>query len=232
MTQKEIAYNILNLLRGGRSNNNDHISLRQVMFNVDHYRAMLIRRDFARNGRITRHFEQDLGCVDLTPVNASKCCGLPLDCVVSRTTVKIPRTIRFNYEDAITHISDPTGLHTIPMVDSIAVQWLQFDRFTKNERKAYMIEDYLYIYNPDGIEKINVRGILESPADAAKFDCDGSDCFDEDSPYPLAADLISAITDGLVKGTFMMIAQTQSDTENDNIQDSHVQQVQQGGQRN
>ena len=71
MTLNEIAYNILNLVRGGRSSNNEHISLSQIKFNVKYYRAMLIRRDFARNGMVTRHLEQDLGFLDLQKVDAS-----------------------------------------------------------------------------------------------------------------------------------------------------------------
>lgn len=203
------------------------------MFNVDHYRAMLLRRDFERNGKITRHFEQDLGCIELTPVNASKCCGLPLECVVVRSVIKLPRMIRYKYRDGITHISDPTGLGTIPLVDANTVQWLPYDRHTKNERKAYMIEDYLYIYNPDGIDNVNVRGVLESPEDAAKFDCDGSNCYDETTDYPLSADLVTAITEGLLKGTFMMLPMTKQDTENDNIEDSVIegQNQPQRGQR-
>ena len=50
MTLNEIAYNLLNLVRGGRSNHDEHISLDQIKFNVKHYRAMFIRRDYAKNG--------------------------------------------------------------------------------------------------------------------------------------------------------------------------------------
>ena len=82
MTLDEIAYNILNLVRGGRSHNDESISLRQIKFNIKYYRAMLIRRDFARNGIVTRHLEQDLGCIKLESVDAVKCCGLPLSCNV------------------------------------------------------------------------------------------------------------------------------------------------------
>jgi len=60
MTLDEIAYNLLNAFRGGRSSNDDNISLDQIKFNIKHYRAVFIRRDFARNGLVTRHLEQDL----------------------------------------------------------------------------------------------------------------------------------------------------------------------------
>jgi len=222
MTLKEISYNILNLYRGGRSSNNEHISLRQIEFNVKYYRAMLLRRDFAKNGMVSRHSEQSLGCIELEKVNASQCCSLPIECDVVRTVVDIPRTVRYNFNDAITHVADPSGLITIPVVDALTVQWLPYDRFTKNTRKAYMIEDRMYIYNPAGMDTINIRGVFEDPEETALFDCDGSDCYDDESDFPLPMDLVQAITDGLVKGTFMMILTTPSDTENDTLQSGHI----------
>jgi hypothetical protein len=222
MTLKEISYNILNLYRGGRSSNNDHISLSQIEFNVKHYRALLLRRDNAKNGLITRHTEQDLGCLDLERVNASKCCSLPLECEVSRTILKIPRTVRFNNMDAITHVSDPSGMNTIPLVDSIAVHTLIYDRFTKNDKKAYMIEDHLYIYNPSGMDTVNLRGIFEDPEEIAAFECNGSDCYDPEAPFPLSMDMVNAITEGLVSKTLLMLPKTPSDTENDGIQSDHL----------
>jgi len=119
-------------------------------------------------------------------------------------------------------VADPSGLITIPVVDSLTVQLLPYDRFTKNTRKAYMIEDKLYIYNPGGMDTINIRGVFEDPEVVAKFECDGGDCYDDQSDFPMPLDMVQAITDGLVKGTFMMIAQTISDTENDTLQAGHL----------
>jgi len=219
MTLNEIAYNILNLVRGGRSSNNEHISTSQIKFNVKYYRAMLIRRDFARNGIITRHLEQDLGCLELIKVDASKCCNLPTECAVYRTVKKVPRTVRFNFSDAITHVGDVSGTGTIPIVDSNAVQWLPYDKYTKNKMKAYMIEDYIYIYNADGLKFINIRGIFEDPEDVAMFDCDGSDCYNDDSEFPIPMDMLQTITQGIMSGELMMLASSVNDTTNDTLQD-------------
>jgi hypothetical protein len=219
MTLNEIAYNILNLVRGGRSNNNEHISISQIKFNIKYYRAMLIRRDFARNGMVTRHLEQDLGCLELKKVDASKCCDLPVSCAVYRTKEKIPKTIRFSFRDAITHVSDVTGLGTIPLVEPHSVQWLPYDKYTKDKLKAYMIEDYLYVYNADGLQFINVRGVFEDPEDVALFDCDGSNCYDDDMDFPIPMDMIQIITQGIMSGELMMLASSMNDTTNDTMQD-------------
>ena len=147
MTLNEIAYNLLNLVRGGRSHHDEHISLDQIKFNIMYYRAMFIRRDYAKNGFVSRHVEQDLGCIRLIKVDASKCCNLPINCAVYRTEETIPKTIRRNFEESITHVGDVTGLGTIPFVESNAIQWIPYDKYTKDKMKAYMIEDYLYVYN-------------------------------------------------------------------------------------
>lgn len=219
MTFNEIAYNILNMVRGGRSNHDEHISLDQIKFNVKHYRAMFIRRDFARNGLITRHLEQDLGCLNLIKVDASKCCGLPSTCPVYRTDRKIPRTVRFNFREAITYTGDTTGLGRIPMVEPYEIQWIAFDKYTSNLPKTYMIEDYLYLYNPKGQDTINVRGVFEDPEEVEKFHtCDGP-CYTDNLPYPMPMDMVSLITSGLINGELKLLAGSFTDDENDRQQD-------------
>ena len=219
MTLNEIAYNDINLVRGGRSSNNDYISLDQIKFNIRYYRAMLIRRDFARNGMITRHLEQDLGCLNLIKVDASKCCNLPIECAVYRTERALPRTVRFNFRDAITHVSDVTGTGTIPLVESHTVQWLPYDKYTKDKYKAYMIEDFMYIYNAEGLGFINVRGVFENPEDVSSFDCDGSECYDDNMDYPLPLDMVETITKGIMAGELVLLSGSKNDTTNDTIQD-------------
>ena len=219
MTLNEIAYNILNIVRGGRSNSDDHLSLSQIKFNIKYYRAMMIRRDMARNNFMSRHIEQDLGCLKLIRVNASKCCNFDIDCEVYRTEKKIPRTVRANFKDMITYVGGVDGVNTIPVIQSDYVKFIPYDKYTKNQRKAFFIEDYLYIYNPDGLELINVRGVFEDPEEVAKFDCDGTDCYDDNMPFPMPADMVQAITTALMSGEMMMLTTTVNDTTLDRIQD-------------
>tara|TARA_R110000851_G_scaffold152323_8_gene293913 strand:- start:471 stop:1169 length:699 start_codon:yes stop_codon:yes gene_type:complete len=221
MTLDEIAYNLLNLVRGGRSNNDEHISLDQIKFNVMHYRAMFIRRDYTKNGFTSRHVEQDLGCVEIVPVDATQCCALPSSCVVYRSKLPIPKTIRYNFEEAITHVGDVTGIGTIPMVNSNAIQWLPNDKYTKNKMKAYMINDFIYVYNAQGIEAINVRGVFENPRDVRNFDlCANGGCYDDSATdYPISMDMLSLINQGLGQGELGLLSGSFSDTINDRQQD-------------
>jgi len=219
MTLNEIAYNILNLIRGGRPNQSEHISLDQIKFNIKHYRAMLIRRDYARNGIITRHLEQDLGCIELEDCNPSKCCSLPVSSSVSRSVLDIPRTVRFNFKDAITFVGDVTGIKTIPMVDSSMIRWLPYDKYTGEKYKAYMIEDKLYIYNAKGLKFVNVRGIFEDPTDLKHFQCENGECWNDNAEFPMPADMIQSVTQGMTSGELQLLAGTFSDSLADQAQD-------------
>jgi len=211
MTLNEIAYNILNLVRGGKAHHDESISIAQIKFNIKYYRAMLIRRDFARNGLITRHLEQSLGCIKVKPTNASKCCDLPLDCHVVRSVEKIPRTVRFNFTDAITYVGAIDGTTRIPIVEPHMVKYLIHDKYTKDKTKAYMIEDYLYLVNDQDIGFVNVRGVFEDPEEVSKFDCDGTDCYDDNSAFPMPADMINMITSGIIQGEMGLLSSTMSD---------------------
>lgn len=222
MTLNEIAYNLLNLIRGGKSHHDENISLDQIKFNVRHYRAVLVRRDFQRNGMITRHLEQSLGCMQLEKVDGSQCCGLDIGCMVYKTKLPVPRTLRFNFEDAITFVGAADGLTRIPLVSSSIIKYVQYEKYTSEKKKAYMIGDYLYVFNAEGMEYVNIRGVFENPEDLSMYDCDGSDCYDDNSEYPLPADMLQAINSGLMQGELRMLGITRSDTTNDRMPGAHA----------
>jgi hypothetical protein len=219
MTLNEIAHNILNLVRGGQSHHDESISLRQIKFNVQYYRAMLVRRDFARNGMTTRHLEQDLGCIELKKVDATKCCKLPLSCHVMKSIQKIPRTIRYNFTDALTYVGAIDGITDIPIVNPHMVKYLIWDKYTKDNTKAYMIEDYLYLANAHEIGFVNVRGVFEDPEEVADFECDDNKCYDDNSIYPIPADMMQAITQGIIQGELSLLSGTINDLMLDRKQD-------------
>ena len=220
MTFNEIAYNILNLIRAGRSNQDEHISLRQIKFNILHYRAMFIRRDYARNGKITRHLEQDLRCLKLEPVDMSRCCdGFQTGCTILRTVQKVPRTVRFHFKEAITFVGAANGMDSMQLIEPYMAKLASYAKYTGTNRKAFMLEDHMYILNAEGMENINVRGIFEDPRDLAQFDCDGNDCYNDNSEFPMPADMIQLITNGMAQGELQLLLGTINDTQNDRAQD-------------
>ena len=220
MTLNEIAYNILNTYRGGRLNHGEHISLDQVKFTVKYYRAMMIRRDMARNGFVSNGVEQDINCLELEVIDASKCCNLKTDCEVYRTVKPLPKFVRLNFNDAITYAGDATGLDSYQIVEPHMVQWLPYDKYTKTKKKVYILDNYLYLYNADGDGVINIRGIFEDPDKLGQYtNCEGIPCYDDNSEYPLPMDMLQIMTQAILGGEMKILATSVSDTANDNTQD-------------
>lgn len=222
MTLNEIAYNLLNLMRGGRSTHEENISLDQIKFNIRHYRAVMVRRDFARNGLVTRHLEQSLGCLELEKVDGSQCCGLEIGCDVYKTKLPIPKTLRFNFEEAITFVGAADGLTRIPLVSSSIIKYIQYDKYTSESKKAYTLGDYLYIFNAEGMGFVNIRGVFENPEELAKYDCDGSECYDEFADYPIPMDMLQSINSGIINGELRLLGITASDSTNDRMPGNQV----------
>ena len=256
MTLNEISHNILNLIRGGRSSNDELISIKQIEFNILHYRAMLIRRDYAKNGIVTRHLEQDLGCLELEPISLNTCCSIyeepgltSSECKVKKTIRKIPKTVRFNFEEAITYVGTIDKLNTIQLVPAAAVKFNKYNKYTKNKQKAFILQDHLYVINTQGLDFINLRGIFEDPRELATYtncldggsknpnhvgpnDQNGWDytgiqpwqlneaAYDKDWPFPMPMDMIQTITQGLASGEMQMLMGGINDTTNDRNQDA------------
>jgi len=220
MTLNEIAYNILNTYRGGRLNHNEHISLDQIKFTVKYYRAMMLRRDMAKNGFVSNGVEQDIRCLELEIIDASKCCNLKTNCDVYRTKHTLPKFVRLSFNDAITYAGDATGLTSYQIIEPHMVQWLPYDKFTAGKKKVYILDNYLYLYNGSGDGAINVRGIFEDPEKLTKFtDCDGTPCYDDNSEYPLPMDMLQMLTQGILSGEMRILSGSINDTTNDAAQD-------------
>ena len=236
MTLNELAYNLLNLLRGGRSNHDEHISIPQIKFNIQHYRAMFIRRDHARNGFTSRHVEQNLGCLELEKVDANNCIqhvkkgmtthcydpSLKTGCSVYRTKLTIPKTVRYNFEEAITYVGDVSGTGKIPFINANMIPFLGFDKYTSDMMKAYMLGDRMFIWGAQGLKYINVRGVFQNPQEISEFtDCtEGAVCYDDDiTDYPIPWDMVNLINQGLVGGELALLTGTFSDILTDRTQD-------------
>jgi hypothetical protein len=177
-TLNQAAYNVLNLVRGGRSTNNEYISLEQVKFAIRYYRALLFRRDI-HNGRRTEGMEQELQPVKLEPVTLStdNHPGLfPASSgVISvlRSVEQLPETIRIKDRDGITYVGGDQAVGAFQLIDYMASPWQQYNKYTNPAagfRRAWTREDYLYLsawdIAPLPDVNITVRGIFEDPETA------------------------------------------------------------------
>lgn len=217
-----LTYDLLNLTRGGKLSTGELISLRQVQFWVHNTRALLIRQDLKNGSTISQNIVQNLGCVNVQRVDAAACCGIVTECYLYRTTIEIPKPIELHKKDLFTRIG-PVSL------TEAAFTYMPFNRiqyagntpFKKlNERpKAFYFDKYVYIQVKPGtvLKKINIQGVFEDPSEVSTFNnCDGQDCWTENSKYPISAWMIEPLKEMILKNNFRIAVSAGTDDKNDN----------------
>ena len=214
----EIVYNILNIYRGGNTSDNEKIQKRQIAFMVDYYRALFIKQDLMRKTAIDKNLISDLGCVSVIEVDRAECCKITTPCVVLRTKMKIPGTVSTaSHANLFTFVGLVDKITPFQFTSKVQSRWSKYNKYTKAERRAYYHNGYIYITNEDDrLKYINIHGIFEKPSELKAFNnCEGAECVDWDSKYPVPEWMISAITEMILsKELRIEVGSTNDETNN------------------
>lgn len=193
LTLDQIAYNILNMYSGGRSTNNEHVSLRQIKEWVHQYRALYVRRDLNPNRRY-REFEQTLPDITLSNFAA----GMPDDPTVKRTA-ELPVFIRLKDEEAVVYAGPSNGFNPYQVVDNNSARWRGFSNYTATQPISFIQDRRLYVKNTED-STVTIRGIFENPEEVHEFLVDlGHQEEDAEWLYPLPRDIAESIVKNILE---------------------------------
>lgn len=212
-TLNEITFNILNTVRGGRSNTHEHISERQIHFIIHQYRAFFLKRELDKKRDIDSSFEQTIPCLDLIAVDKSACPLVIMGCEVKRTKDKVPTIVRTNRGPAISFFGSIDQITDVQVVSPSAVRWNKYNTYTGKKAKAYEIGDYFYVDENCGLEKVSLRAVFQDPEELSALGC-----FDPDEEYPFPADLVPVLVAEILRVEFNIMPMAPNDTSNDKVQ--------------
>lgn len=211
-----IVDNIQNTLEGGLVSGQAKPVWDQVAYTVLYWRAMLCRRDYSRNQRLSPIFSQDLDMVAVVPVDKAESGLVSADVTILRTVTPIPVPIRLVDREALTYVGDIQKQNEYPVIEDFETQWVGWNRFTKDKKRSFLRNGYLYVITgncePVAEDYISVRGIFFNPMEASRYvKYDGKPCFSIDDPFPIPQDMIQQITMGILSGEFRMLQQPSQD---------------------
>jgi len=226
MTLTEIAYNILDIINGGQSTNNEYYSLEQIRFQILYYRALFLRRD-ATHDLDLQHHEQELSLtMDVVPTAEDRNSVELSDFLtyLLRSTTQIPETVAVRNTYDLTYVGTP-GFKAIPLARFYQLKHLAHERFTACTPRSFVRDRYLYVINDPGVTEIAkaaqslasdptkipmaeavVRGVFADPRDVTDFD-------EDVDLFPIAPDMVQRITDGLLKGELQFMRGTETVTD-------------------
>ena len=220
ITLRQLTYDLLNTVRGGKISDDEALSERLVQFWIKNTRAQLIREDINKGHSISSNVIQSLGCVDVELVDASLCCGIEVDCNVFRTTVTIPTPIEAYQKDLITRVGPiMVGSRAFDIVPIERIPFLGYTPFKGiNEAiRASILNKYVYIFVPKHnklIKKINIMGVWADPTELSTFnECSGSACYTDESNYPISEHMVERMKSLIIQTDLKVAASAPSDSE-------------------
>lgn len=239
-TLNEIRHNVVDALSGGHPTVETPLSIRQVAFAVQYYRALLIRRDTDFYKR-TAEFEQDLGLVGASVVHQDIGAYGETPDAILRSNEPLPGRLHLRKRRPVTHVSSPDLGESYDVMQEQAAKYQQYNKYTSSTPRSYIQEDYIYITSDQvaslindlqsgdrdfsdsspedimgGITTIRVKGVFEDPVEAYQFREERP--YDPDEEYPATPDdLVQRITQSILNGEGKIMRQAPYDTENDNL---------------
>jgi len=216
ITLTKIVYDILNTIYGGNIPDDANISERQVAYWVHQTRALLIRQELSNKLDISDTYVQQF-TVDLEEVDTAEDCEIQTNCVLLRSVLKIPTTIRRGGKNTIVSIQSLDEKYSYSESSFFRKRFNAYNKYTGKQERWYLKNNYLYITNNKVIEKVKLAGVFEDPEELKNFtNCENQECFSWDDSYPISADMASTITDIIFKTKLAVITNpAKDDTVND-----------------
>lgn len=183
----EIAFNIAENM-----NDTSDVLINRLKFTIIYYRAMMIRRDYARNLHLPESLLQEFVLeTEVVPYHQQ----IEKHKVV-RTKLKPPVPIRikgpvFHYVGGVDRKTPYQFIYPEQMEYHNSNKWN-----CKPPAYSY-IDGYITLHNI-AATKLVVRSVFEDPRKVAEFE--GAACVDDDADFPITMDMIEGITKGILSG--------------------------------
>ncbi len=214
-TLNEIIYDIKNSAFGGFQSDDVQVSDRQVAYWINEARDTLIGQLLSSGKSIPESAVQHLECVQLECLDAAECCEFTSCNKVLRSTQKLPRSIQTNDRNSILSVESPDKTVGFSETTYFRAKTNKYNRYTGNNPRWFIKNDYLYVINEKMLEYVSVSGIFEDPTEATLFTtCDGAPCFTWDTDYPITQRMARLITTMILQDRLGITQQTPNDTSN------------------
>jgi hypothetical protein len=200
VTMNKMVYDIKNLIGGGIQSDDNQPSDRQVAYWINQTRALLIRQEFSKRGKIHDAWIQHF-IMEFEEVNASIDPNCYPDCndKVWKSKCKFPVTIQRGHKNGVVAVLSIDGRTSFTQTSFHRQQWHQHSKYTKSSNRWYIKGEYLYVIGHKP-KTLQISALLEEPEEIKNCaKCKPEDCYTWDSPYPITMEMAAKVTDVLLK---------------------------------
>ncbi len=171
---------------------------------VNYKRADWIQKIVDKHPEQRKYFLKDFS-IELERVDRAEC-PVDLDCTVLRTTAKIPLPVRTSY-GLFDYVGDPDKLDSYTYTTPEQLIWIlkYGSKYTKDRPKYFYVNGYLYIYNENSLEFLNVRGLWPDQKQLNQFKCADVPCYTDDDQYDIPDDILNTMIQDILKNELKLL---------------------------
>jgi len=168
----------------------------KVIFNYK--RADWIQKILDKHPEQRKFFMKDFS-IELEAVSRAEC-PVVVDCTVLKTKEKIPVPVRTTY-GLFDYVGDPdkTDGYTYTTPEQLLWMLNYGSKYTKDRPRYFYVNGYIYIYNEDSLESLNVRGVWSDQRQLGTFKCNDVLCYTDDDQWDVPDDIINTIMQDVIK---------------------------------
>lgn len=221
VTIREIAKDLLNIVRGSNISQSEPISERQLYNWINQYRALLLKRSLDKGSNPNTNYLQSLPTLELSIdknvisdlIDSDSGYVKEYDMYVLFTK-ELPKFLTLNTGKAITYVGTADG-EEIQYGSRQRSKWQKYRKYSKNEPFIYDVGDKLAVANDTIISYITVTGVFEDPLAVMEFL--GQDPLTTE--YPIPYNIIPTLKEMVLRNELRIESTAPTDTSNDSEHD-------------
>lgn len=174
----------------------------RIIFNYK--RADWVQKIVEKYPEQRKYFLKDFS-VELEQVDRAEC-PVNVDCAVLRTTKTIPAPVRSTYA-LFDYVGDPDKTDGYSYTTPDQLYWVlnYGSPYTKKRPKYMYLNGYVYIYNENDLEYLNIRGIWPDQRQLKPFKCNDKPCYTDDDQYDIPDDIINTMVQDIIKNELKLL---------------------------
>lgn len=173
----------------------------KVILNVK--RADWFQKVIAAHPYQRKYYLRDIS-VELEEVDEAEC-PVQTDCTVYRSKLPIPTPLRTE-EGLFDYVGDADKVDAYGYASTDQLIWVtKYSKYTNKRPKYFYVNKYIYIYNIQEQDYINVRAIWTDPRELSPFKCDDVPCYTDEDQFDIPEDIINTMIQDVLKNEIRLM---------------------------
>ena len=184
---------------------NDYAVIQQAKFAVKQYRALELRRSVEKDG-VEKTLRQRI-VVELVKVDKADNCYIDVGCKILKTKNPFPRPIRIKGGAPFLHVGLLAGFEDLTYTTLQELKFTKHNKYTFNIGRYDYIDNHIYVFNKTKLAYLEVIHYFEDLEGLINY-CD-SECYDDNSEFPIALDLIPLMVQSILANEFKLVTENE-----------------------